>query len=328
MSKIPKIELHCHLDGSLRPETVYEWLKEDGEEQKYGDLEKLSQHLIAPVDCDSLDTYLKRFQLPVKMLQSAERLKRASYELMEDAFIDGVKYIEIRYAPELHTHKGMQYPEIIEAVIAGIRKAEKEFDMKGNVILSYLRMSSQEGLFELVDAGHPYLGKGVVAVDLCASEDIHFAARFSEACQYAKSLGYGITIHAGETGYNENIVEAIEILGASRIGHGVAMASHPETKQLVRDKKVCIECCPTSNLQTKAVADIYQHPVDDYYNEEICLTLNTDNRTVSDITLSREFDLIHNSFQWTETMDKKLLKNGIEASFANIETKQWLSKWL
>lgn len=322
--KMPKIELHCHLDGSLRPETVYQWLKEMGALGNYNTVEALSEVLIAPEDCDSLDTYLMRFDLPLKTLQTEAHLTQAAFEVMEDAAREGVKYMEIRFAPELHTRGGLQYDAIINAVVEGIRKAEALYEIKGNVILSYMRFSSEEGLIKLLDAGLPFLRKGVVAVDLCAGESLGFAKNFSKAMAYAKYLGYDITIHAGETGFVENIIEAIVLLGATRIGHGIAMAQHELTRNLVKEKGVYVECCPTSNVQTKAIQSLKEHPMDAYLKEGVLVTMNTDNRTVSDTTMTREFELLGSQFSWDVSKQRKIYLDSVEATFADLDTKMWL----
>ncbi len=319
---MPKIELHCHLDGSLRPETVREWLIEtDGEAP---DLEAVAEALIAPESCDSLDTYLERFHLPVRLMQSKARLTQAAYEVMADAAAEGVVYQEIRFAPQLHTKAGLSYAEIIKAVVDGVRKAEGRFPIAGNVILSYMRFSDEAGFVELIDAGEPFLKKGVVAVDLCAGENDRFALRFKNAVPYAKSLGYEVTIHAGETGSFENIIDAVLLLEASRIGHGVAMWQSPEARELVKARGVTIECCPTSNLQTQAVSTIDAHPVEAFREAGIAVTLNTDNRTVSNTTMTGEFKKTGAAFGWSEAAYEALYMAAVDACFADEVTKATL----
>lgn len=324
MKFMPKIELHCHLDGSLRPETVYKWLEEMNELGSYDSVKAVAEDLIAPVDCDSLDTYLKRFALPVKTLQTEANLKKAAFEVMADAALENVKYLEIRFAPELHTQRGLSYEAIIGAVVSGIREAESIHDIKGNVILSHMRFSSEADLIKLIDAGLPFLRKGVVAVDLCASEHEGFAKKFVQGMTYARSLGYDVSIHAGETGFVQNIVDAVEMLGATRIGHGVAMWNHPEVQALVKSKNVTVECCPTSNLQTKAISEATAHPMDAYLNSGLKVSMNTDNRTVSDTTMTGEFRLMQETFSWTMDQMRQIYLDSLEASFADEATKAWL----
>lgn len=325
MKAWPKIELHCHLDGSLRPETVLELARD---QHPFTTIEEITEVLVAPADCDSLDTYLKRFELPISIMQTKEALTRVTYELMEDASAENVKYIEIRFAPQLHTQKGLSLEEIIESVVLGIRKAEFVHDIKGNVILSYLRNTSVEGFYEVINAGKHLIGNGVVAVDLCGGERDRFSERFIEPVAYARSLGYHVTIHAGETGIAANMKDAVEMLHAERLGHGVAMIQDPEVYEMIVQRGIVIESCPTSNVQTKAVPVITEHPIDAYYNKNVKLTINTDNRTVSNTTMSMEYELLTQTFQWTQDHWKSIYENSIEATFADDQTKAFLREKL
>ncbi|PTR82192.1 adenosine deaminase, partial [Bacillus anthracis] len=200
INNLPKIELHCHLDGSLRVETVIELAKKENIQLESYDYDYVKNLLTVEEDCDSLDEYLKRFDLPNEVLQTKENLRRASYELLEDAVKDNVKYIEVRFAPIFHTKKGLALEEIIESVIDGIRDAENKYDIKGNVIISCIRGLDLEHVYESINASEKYLGKGVVAIDLAASEREDFAYEYIEAMKIAKEKGFRITIHAGETG--------------------------------------------------------------------------------------------------------------------------------
>lgn len=327
-NQLPKIELHCHLDGSLRTTTVLKWLREDEATQEYDDLEVFSKLLIAPENCDSLDTYLERFQIPVKVLQSEIRLTQATYELYEDAAKENVKYLEVRFAPHLHLENGLDLNRIIGAVVKGLKAAENDFEIKGNVILSYLRNTEIDGFFDMIEAGKDWLGKGVVAVDLCGGERDRFAPRFKGAFEKARSLGYAVTIHAGETGSVENIEDAVSLLGATRIGHGTAMIKDERLQKLLVEKGVFIECCPTSNVQTKAVKSFPMHPMNQYFQNGIKVTMNTDNRTVSNTTMNEEFDQMYRFFNWNDAEVLSVFKQSIEASFASDEIKSWLFQFM
>jgi len=328
MKHLPKIELHCHLDGSLRPQTVMELIKLNHISTESEDIKELKSQLIAPADCDSLVTYLKRFDLPIAVLQTKEALTRVTYELMEDAALENVKYIELRFAPHQHQEKGLSLDEIIASVIKGIRQGEDAYEIKGNLILSQLRHKDSPSMVDMIDAGHKYLGKGVVAVDLCAAELENFASKFLEPVSYARSLGYHVTIHAGETGISANVIDAIDMLKADRIGHGVAIMNDPVAYDKVLKMHVTIEACPTSNLQTKAVLTIAAHPINDFYNRGVLTTVNTDNRTVSDTTMTKEYALLESSFNWTEDHFMTIYKNSLMASYADETTKKWLEKFL
>lgn len=324
MNLMPKIELHCHLDGSMRKETVLEFIEKEGLDTDLYNVDNIEDALIAPADCDSLVTYLKTFKLPLQVLQTYDNLERTAFEIMEDAALENVKYIEIRFAPQLHREKGMSYEEIISSVSDGIKRAEARYQIKGNIILSYLRHESEDEFFEVIEAGRQYLGDKVVAVDLCGAEDKDFCKNFKEAVKYAKLIGYKVTIHAGETGIVENIIEAVDMLNADRIGHGIAMFNDRLVLEMVKSKNIFIECCPNSNVQTKAVKDIKSHPVDFYLNNGIKISLNTDNRTVSNTNMTNEFYTVANNFDWNKSNFWKVYEYSIEASFADADIKKWL----
>ncbi|WP_432664295.1 adenosine deaminase [Wukongibacter baidiensis] len=323
---LPKIELHCHLDGSVRPETIIDIAKREGVDIPSYDIELIKDMVIAPLDCVSLDDYLKRFSIPVAIMQSKESLRRIAFELFEDAAKENVKYMEVRFAPLLHTEKGLTIQEIIESVLDGIKDAENRFDIRGNLILSCLRTMPVEGVFEVVESGKEFLGRGVVAIDLCASENRGFCHKFVEPISLAKEYGYRVTIHAGETGVGENVLEAVQLLGAERIGHGVYIKDCKEAYDIVKRKGIFLEMCPTSNVQTKAVATFDEHPAFDFYKDGIRVTINTDNRTVSDTDLSNEYGIILNGFNLTCEDYKEIYYSSIEASFADSETKKKLKE--
>lgn len=325
---LPKIELHCHLDGSVRPETIIDIAKKEGVNIPSYDIEIIKNMVTAPIECTSLNEYLERFKLPISVMQSKESLTRIAYELLEDSAKENIKYIEIRFAPLLHTEKGLTIEEIIESVLKGIKEAEEKYDIKGNLILSCLKTMPVESIFDVIEAGRKFLGKGVVAVDLAGAEEPGFSEKFIEPISLAKKYGYRITIHAGENGVGKNVHEAIELLGAERIGHGVFIKDCSEAYNLVRDKGVVLEICPTSNIQTKAVIDIKDHPVYSFHKDGIKVTLNTDNRTVSDIDLSSEYILVADKFGLTYEDYIQIYNNSVDAAFCDLETKEILRRYI
>ncbi|MEG1183841.1 adenosine deaminase, partial [Cetobacterium sp.] len=264
LKKLPKIELHCHLDGSVRPETIVEISKSEGVNLPSYEIDVIKSMMIAPMECLSLDEYLKGFEIPIAIMQSKESLKRVTYELMEDSAKENIKYIEIRFAPLLHTNKGLSTEEIIESVLDGIKEGEKKYDIKGNLILSFLRHMPVETVYEVIEIGKKYLGEGVVAIDLCASEHKGFCNKFIKPFLLGKEYGYRVTIHAGETGIGENVLDAVTILGAERIGHGIYIKDCKDAYDIVKDRNIALEMCPTSNVQTKAVDSFEEHPVLDF----------------------------------------------------------------
>lgn len=321
---LPKIELHCHLDGSLRVETAIELAKKEGIELESYDYDKVKELLVIPEECESLDDYLKRFDLPVSILQRPENLERVAFELMEDANKENVKYIEIRFAPLFHLEKGMIQEEVISSVIKGIRKAEELYDIRGNVILSCLRHHSVDSVYEVIEAGKKFIGKGVVAIDLAGCELENFVKPYEEVMKVAREAGFRVTIHAGETGYGKNVKDAIELLGAERIGHGLFIFNDEEAYNLVKNKGVTLEMCPKSNIDTKGVAKYEEHPIYKYHKDDIKVNLSTDNRTVSNITLTEEFENVDKAFNIDFEDYKKIYLDSVDASFCTNELKEQL----
>lgn len=321
---LPKIELHCHLDGSLRVETAIELAKKEGIKLDSYEYDKVKELLVIPEECESLDEYLKRFDLPVSILQRPENLERVAFELMEDASKENVKYIEIRFAPLFHLEKGMTQEEVISSVIKGIRKAENIYDIKGNVILSCLRHHSVDSVYKVIEAGKEFIGNGVVAIDLAGCELENFVRPYEEVMKVAREAGFRVTIHAGETGYGKNVREAIELLGAERIGHGLFIFNDEKAYDLVKEKGVTLEMCPKSNIDTKGVAKYKEHPIYKYHKDNIKVNLSTDNRTVSNITLTEEFENVGKAFNIDFDDYKKIYLNSVNASFCTEDIKEKL----
>ena len=190
INKLPKIELHCHLDGSVRVDTIIDIAKKENiklESYEKCDVEKLVQ---VPNDCTSLNEYLKRFDLANKVMQSSENIKRVTFELLEDAQKENVKYIEVRFAPLLHLNGGLSIEEVIQSAIDGINEAEKMYDIKGNIILCCMRTMSEDDAILVVEEGKKFLNKGVVAIDLAGPEEEGFVKKYKKAIELARSYGY------------------------------------------------------------------------------------------------------------------------------------------
>lgn len=328
INTLPKIELHCHLDGSLRPKTIIEIAEKEGIDFNYKNIDEIKEAVTVPLECKSLDEYLKAFELPNLVMQSKESLRRITFELYEDAAEENVKYMEVRFAPLLHTLKGLTVEEIIESVIEGMREAEAKFDIKGNIILGCMRFMSAEKTFEVVEKGKKFLGKGVVAIDLCAAEVEGFCHKFVEPIKLARKYGYRVTIHAGETGIGKNVLEAVKLLGAERIGHGVYIRNCEEAYKVVKEKNITLEMCPTSNVQTKAVSNFSDHPIYDFYKDGIKVTLNTDNRTVSNTNMTKEIEITANEFNIDYEDYKKIYYNSVDSIFAEDDIKERLKRIL
>ncbi len=197
-------------------------------------------------------------------------------------------------------------------------------EIKGNLILSCMRFHPVEVAKEVAYRGSKYVGKGVVGIDLAGAELDGFCHDYIEAMDYAKSVGYRVTIHAGEQGSGQNVHDAITLLGAERIGHGVYIKDHKEAYELVKTEGVVLEMCPTSNVQTKAISEIIKHPFTSFMHDNLSVTLATDNRTVSDTTMTKEYELMSETFRLEEKDFMRVYQTSINGIFGTEETKEWL----
>lgn len=317
-----RVELHCHLDGSLNIDFVDEMLRKQGIKIERKELE---EKLKVRPDCISLAEYLEKFDLPLLCLQTKEGLERAAYELIRDVANDDVAYIEVRFAPMLSTNKGLTCEEVIESVIRGLKSGETEFGVYASAIVCAMRHHSLEQNMEMLRAAKQFVGKGVCALDLAGDESAFPTSLFRELFIQAKEWGIPFTIHSGECGSVDNIREAIE-LGAGRLGHGIALEKSSELRQMCREKEIGIEMCPTSNLQTKAVDDLDNYPLKQFLEEGLLVSVHTDNRTVSGTTMEQEEALVKSRLQISEEMWKQCTKNAIATAFASDEIKKELMR--
>ncbi|WP_238882402.1 adenosine deaminase [Clostridium sp. YIM B02551] len=323
IKRIPKIELHLHLDGSTRKETIWELLNALGE-NPFSSYEELNNILSIDGKCESLKEYLEAFYFPIKVMQTKEALTRVSEELVEDLAKEGVIYSEIRFAPYFHQEKGLSIEEVIEAVLKGLSKGERKYKVKSRLIICAMRGFPIEKNIDLVKRAAAFLNKGVVALDLAGNEHDFPPEESKEVFKLAKDLGFHLTVHAGETGKEENIEKAINILGAERIGHGVFAYKNPNILKLIKEKGVFLEMCPTSNLNTNAIKSLLEHPIKTYYGNGLKVTLNTDNRTVSNVSLSIEINNIIDKLGLSFEDFEIITYYAVEAAFCSIEDKEWL----
>lgn len=323
---LPKTELHCHLDGSIRTETILDIAEKENIEIPTKELLGFEKYVKILGECNSLKEYLDKFDLPIKVMQKHEHIYRITCELLEDLSKQNVRYIEIRFAPLFHTKQGMSAEAVIETVLKGMKDSKKKYGIMSNLIVCAMRHESIEASKQLVEISKRYLNKGIVAVDLAGNEHDFPPELHKEAFDLANSYGFHCTIHAGETGIHENIIKSIELLHAERIGHGVYAFKDENTVKYLKDKKIPLEVCITSNVNTKAVESYNEHPVKTYLDEGLVVTINTDNITVSNISIIDEYNYLIKEQGFTLQDILKIIKNGIEASFASKEEKIILIK--
>ena len=311
---LPKPELHVHLDGSLRPVTLIELARERGQPLPVWEPDELASHMVAN-DTRSLEEYLARFDTILSVLQDAAAIERVSYELAEDNARENVRYLEVRFSPALHTRDGLSPAEAVDASLRGLARAETVFPIDTALIVSGLRNLDPSTSDVLADLAVSYQGKGVVAFDLAGAERGHPARDHREAFQAVASAELGVTVHAGEGYGPDSIRQALRDCHAQRIGHGTRLREDADLMQHVKDLRVPLEVCITSNVQTGAVPSYEEHPVRSYFDRGLVVTLNTDNRLISGTTLTDEYWKAHRhlGFTWSEL--KQVARMGFQSAF-------------
>ena len=315
-----RVELHCHLDGSLNIDSVQEMLKEQG---YVYEREELRKKLEVEPNCTSLTEYLEKFDLPLRCLQTKEGLRRAAYELVRDAASEGVRYIEVRFAPMLSTEKGLSCREAIASVVEGLKTGAIEYRVFASAIVCAMRHHSLEQNMKMLTEARDFVGKGVCALDLAGDESAFPTSLFRSLFSQAKEWGIPFTIHSGECGSVDNIREAIE-LGAKRLGHGIALEKSPELRKLCREKEIGIEMCPTSNFQTKAVETFENYPLRQFMEDGLLVSIHTDNRTVSGTTLADEEVIVREHLHLPKEIIVRCTENAIQTAFASDEIRKQL----
>lgn len=322
ITKLPKTDLHVHLDGSLRLSTILELAERGRIELPAHDEDGLRAAMNLGKDCGSLVEYLKAFDVTLRVLQNAESLTRAAYELAEDAARENVRYMEVRYSPMLHTRRGLKLTTVVEAVLEGLRAAQDELGVESNVILCGIRNVSSESSLEMAELAVAYKNRGVVGFDLAGAEYDHPAKHHRAAFQLVRDNNINVTIHAGEAYGPESIHQAIHVCGAHRIGHGCRLREDGDLLHYVNDHRISLECCPSSNVQTGAIRDLASHPIKLYKNLGLRVTVNTDNRLVTDTTVSKELWLCHKVLGFSMADLKAVILSGFKSAFLPFHIKQ------
>jgi adenosine deaminase len=319
---LPKTDLHCHLDGSLRLETILDLAGRQGVELPAGTPEGLARAIHRGENCASLEDYLTAFDVTLAVLQTEEALFRAAHELALDCAAENVRYLEVRYSPLLHTRQGLKSTTILEAVLQGLRAAKHETGIKSNVIVCGIRHMDPQTSVRLAELAVAYKGKGVVGFDLAGAEEGHPARRHQEAVQLILDNNVNVTIHAGEAYGPESIAQAVHYCGAHRIGHGVRLRENGDLLNYVNDHRVPLEMCPSSNVQTRSVADFESHPLKFYFDFGLRVTVNTDNRLITDTTSTKELLVMHEKMGFTLQDICTVLVQGFKSAFLPFREKQ------
>ena len=311
---LPKAELHCHLDGSLRPETMIELGRELGKPMPTADAESLREFMRVD-DARHLEDYLERFAITLSVMQTESGLERVAFELAEDAAADGVRYIEVRYAPVLNTREGLTLEQAVEAPLNGLARAEREHGVVGRVIVCALRHMPLSVSQELAELAVAYRHHGVVGFDLAGGEVGNPARAHAPAFEYVRSHDLACTCHAGEGDDAGSVREAIHVCGAHRIGHATHLIDDSSLTDYCNDRRIPLEICLTSNVQTRAARSYATHPFREYFKRGLNVVLNTDNRLMSGTTLTDEYLHAAESLDFTFDELAEVALNGFESAF-------------
>jgi adenosine deaminase len=325
LKSLPKVLLHEHLDGVLRPKTVIELARSAKYDQlPTEDPEELARWFHQGANQGNLPKYLEGFVHTIAVMQTEEALERVAYEQAEDLSRDGVVYFETRFAPIFHTRKGLSHQRVVSAVLKGLERGRKDFGISSGLIICAMR--NMDVSLEMAELAVDFRERGVVGFDLAGEEGGYPPKKHVEAFHYIQRQNFNITIHAGEGFGKESIWQAIQYCGAHRIGHGtrliddIAVADGKAVKlgdlaQYVLDKRIPLEICLLSNVQTGAARSLSEHPFRILYQEKFRVTLNTDNRLMSDTTMTKEFEAAQDTFGLDLEDFEKITINAMKSAF-------------
>lgn len=328
LRSVPKVLLHDHLDGGLRPQTIIELARDAGYEKlPTQDPRRLTDWFQRGARRGSLPLFLEGFAHTTGVMQTEAALERVAYEMMEDMHRDGVVYVETRFAPVFHTRKGLHWDEVVNAVLRGLERGKKEFGVEYGLILCAMR--NMQLSQEMAELAVDFRERGVVGFDLAGEEGGYPPKKHVDAFHYIQRENFNITIHAGEAFGKESIWQAIQWCGAHRIGHATRLIEDigiekQGRKQIIRmgylsqyvlDKRIPLEICLTSNVDTGAVRSVKEHPFGVYLKYRFRVTLNTDDRLMSNTTLTKEFQIAHKVFGLSFEDIEKLTINAMKSAF-------------
>ena len=320
------IDLHLHLDGSLLPKSVIKVALEEGIKLPEYSQRKIIKFLQVSKNCASLNEFLTKFDLPNLVLQGKKGIFTCTIDLLKNLSKSGLKYVEIRMAPQLSTAGGLTQQEVVETLLSACKEGEK-FGIFSNIILCMIRGDNTKAKnLETVEVAREYLNKGVVAVDLAGAEALFPNEMFDEEFKLCNQYNIPLTIHAGEASGASSVSSALKY-GPKRIGHGIHSIGDEAVIKELRDKNVYLEICPKSNLDTKTIPSYQELPLRKFIESGVKLTINTDDMTVSNTTLKREFKTLR-KLGFNKKELQQFARNSIEASFASEGIKQKLFNYI
>jgi adenosine deaminase len=309
----PKAELHVHLDGCLRPQTMLDLARVQGVRLPADTPDALARALSVK-EAQNLEEYLEKYAITLSVMQTPEALERIAYEFVLDVAAENLRYVEARYSPLLH-RPALTLTQAIEAPLAGVRRASVETGTKVGLLLCGIRTMSPASSLELAHAAADYSGDGVAGFDLAGAERGHPAREHRAAFEYAAAHGLACTCHAGEGDGPGSIHEALHLCGAARIGHGTRLGEDPALLDEVIERKIPLEMCLTSNVHTHTVRSVADHPFKQYLQRGVVVTLNTDGRLMDGITLTDEYYTAHTALGMTREELMRVVLNTCESAF-------------
>ena len=328
LHRLPKVDLHRHLEGSLRLQTLAEIAQEHGIDLPSYDIEDLRPFVTVADEEPDFHRFLEKFRLLRRFYPTQAAVERLAYEAVADAAADNIKYLELRFNPvALAREQGFSLDQVTTWVCAAVGRSKRDSGVQANLILQIGRDESLDTASQITEVALAHRDNGVVGLDLAGDETRYPASRFATVFRRAQQEGLYITVHAGEAGGPENVREAIELLGAKRIGHGVRSIENSDVVQLVRNRKVTLEVCPTSNLQTGILNHIWQHPLPDLLALNVRVTLNTDDPSISDTTLTDEYLTAMLGMGVTLEQIKRTIMTAVEGSFQPPSERERLAEW-
>lgn len=311
IKKLKKVELHLHLDGSMSLELA----------SKLSNLkiDEVKEKMIAREKCQDLTEYLEKFSFPISLMQTKENLKLVASDLVNRLEKENVIYAEIRFAPILHTNEGLSMDDVVLSVLEGLKENKK---VKTNLILCMIKGFSLEDNLKTIEVAKKYLYKGVCGVDLAGDEKQYRLKKYLKLFKLLKKFNIPFTVHVGEVSKKD--IKYIVKIGAKRIGHGVKICDSNKLINIIKDKNILLEICPTSNIQTNAFLEYLDHPIYKFYKSKLNISINTDNRTVSNISLNQEYENLISNFNFTIEDLKRINKNTLNYAFINPKEKIFL----
>ena len=324
--KYALVDLHLHLDGSLSAKAIIQAAKEEGITLPSYNEEELNKLLMVPENCGSLNEYLERFDLPNLVLQTKKGLEICTLDLLNRLANDGLKYVEIRMAPQLSTNKDLSQENVVEILLNTMKIAEKS-GIFSNLILCMMRgNNTHEKNFETIKVANKFLGKGVVAMDLAGAEALFPNELFADEFNEINKLGIPLTIHSGEAAGSSSVLSALKF-NAKRIGHGIHSIEDENVINELVKRNVCLEICPKSNLDTKTISKYEDLPIKEFMKKGIKVTINTDDMTVSNTTLKQEYETLAN-LGFSDKNLKEFAENSIDFAFCDNNLKAYLKSFI